>query len=97
MLDKKTKAKMNRLLHRAAPIDWEKLVDELSTEERRAIVKELEGICHHTVQLAGYIEERHGYGCGDRGHKKALKTANKWGKMIWMKVFGYNGYIDINV
>lgn len=47
-------------------------------------------------QMARYFDERHGYGCGDQGHDKAVKSLNKAGKAIWCKAFGYNEYLDIN-
>ena len=42
--------------------------------------------------MAAYILERDGYGCGDQGHKTAIKRMNKTGKTIWMTAFGYNGF-----
>jgi hypothetical protein len=42
------------------------------------------------------MDERHGYGCGDQGHKKAVNQANRNGKIVWMKVFGYNGYVEVH-
>jgi hypothetical protein len=97
MMTKSQKSKMNHLLNKAAPIDWEKIVNKMTQEERGIIQRELEGISIRAAELSGYLEEREGYGCGDQGHKKAMRTCNRWGRKIWTKVFGYNDYIEINV
>lgn len=91
---KKTKAQR---FMRLAPVDWEKAVDKLMIEERDEIRRELEGIAERAAMLAGYLDERHGYGCGDQGHSKAVKTANHHGKMVWMKTFGYNGFHPLTI
>lgn len=80
-----------------SPIEWEKKVDELSGSQKDELRRYLEGISERAAMLAGYLEERHGYGCGDHGHKNAVKRANRNGKMVWVKVFGYNGFIDITI
>jgi hypothetical protein len=79
-----------------APVDWEKAVDKILTRQRDELRRQLEGIAERAAVLAGYMDERHGYGCGDQGHKKAVKQANRNGKMVWMKVFGYNGYVEVH-
>lgn len=58
--------------------------------------RELEGISLRAGEMAAYIDERHGYGCGDQGHDKALKRMNKVGRTIWMKAFGYNAFHDLS-
>ncbi|HEA70070.1 hypothetical protein LCGC14_1484360 [marine sediment metagenome] len=80
-----------------APVDWEKTVDRMNTQARGDLRRELEGISARAAMLAGYLDQRHGYGCGDQGHKKAVKRMNRHGKMVWMKVFGYNAHHDINI
>lgn len=80
-----------------APVDWEKTVDRIKSQDRDTLRRELEGIAERAGILAGYLDERHGYGCGDRGHKAAMKRANKNGKLIWMKVFGYNGFHELTI
>ena len=82
---------------RKPAFDWEKTVDQLSTRERDELRKELEGTSARAAMLAGYLDERHGYGCEDQGHRKAVKRMNRNGKMVWMKVFGYNGYHEMNL
>ena len=95
-IDKDNK-KAIRLITKTAPIEWEKLVDTMPTGEREVLRQELEGISERAAVLAGYLDERHGYGCGDRGHENAIKRANRNGKMVWMKVFGYNGYHGLTI
>jgi len=80
-----------------APIDWEKTVDGLSISERGELSRKLEGISARAAVLAGYLDERHGYGCGDQGHKKAVRRANRNGKTVWIGAFGYNGYHDLTI
>ena len=81
-------------LMETAPVDWEKAVDKILTRQRDELRRQLEGTAERAAVLAGYMDERHGYGCGDQGHKKAVKQANRNGRMVWMKVFGYNGYVE---
>ncbi len=84
-------------LMQLAPVDWEKTVDGISTRERDDLRRELEGIGERAASLAGYLDERHGYGCGDQGHRKAVKKANRNGRMVWVKVFGYNAFHDLTI
>ena len=84
-------------LMKKAPIDWEKIVDKLSQNERQDLRESLENISERAGILAGYLDERHGYGCGDQGHDKAVKTMNRIGKIIHMKAFGYNAYHELKI
>jgi len=86
-----------RTLMKKAPVDWRKAVDRIPTEDRDKLRRELEEIAERAAMLAGYLDERHGYGCGDRGHKLALKHANRIGKLIWMKGFGYNSHHGLRI
>ena len=83
-------------LLKKAPVDLEKTVGKMSMNEREDLRRELEGISERAGQIAGYLDMRHGSGCGDQGHDRAVKEFNRNGKMIWMRVFGYNAYHDIN-
>ena len=47
-------------------------------------------------QLKLMDKMRYGYGCGDQGHRKAVKSLNKAAKIIWMKAFGYNAHYDLS-
>jgi len=89
---KKSIEEMAQDLMNLAPKDWEKTIDAIPEKERDSLRRELEGISERSGALSGYLEERHGSGCGDQGHEKAMKKAMRNGKMIWMKVFGFNGY-----
>jgi len=90
------KMKTTTIMKRA-PVHWEKTVDRLNTKDRDYLRRDLEELSKRVAMLAGYLDQRHGYGCGDQGHAKAVKQMNRNGKMVWMKVFGYNAYHDINV
>jgi hypothetical protein len=80
-----------------APVDWEKAVDKLTTSQRNEAAKELEFLSLRAAELSQYLVERHGYGCGDQGHKAGMRRANKRGKIVWMKAFGYNGYHGLTI
>jgi hypothetical protein len=87
---------VNELMN-IAPMDWEKTVDSMSSKEKDDMRRKLEGISLRAGELAGYLDERHGYGCGDQGHRAAVKEANRNGKIIWTKAFGYNEYHKITL
>jgi len=78
-----------------APIEWENIVDTMSDKERLRLQQELERLSERAGMLAGYLEERQGYGYGDRGHANAVKRANKIGKIIHVKAFGYNAFYKL--
>jgi len=59
------------------------------------LVKELEEISQRAGMMAQYLDEREGYGCGDQGHDKALKAMNRAGRIIHVRVFGYNTFRDL--
>lgn len=59
------------------------------------VIEDLEHIAKRAGMMAAYLEERDGYGCGDQGHKKAVKAMNRVGKIIHMKAFGYNAFHDL--
>ena len=84
-------------LLKLAPIDWEKTVDKLKENQRDELRREMGEIAKRAAMLEGYLDERHGYGCGDQGHEKAIKRANRNGKMLWMKVLGYNAFYDRSI
>lgn len=81
-----------KTLMEKAPVDWEKTVDAMSSDERYELKRELEGIAERALSLAGYLYARF-----DRGHSSAMKQANRNGKIVWMKAFGYNGYHDLTI
>ena len=85
---------IKRLLAKA-PIEWQKAVDRMSRSERNDAARAFEGIAKRAAMLAGYLDERHGYGCGDQGHDKGVETANENAQKVWCKVFGYNAYHEI--
>ena len=78
-----------------APVEWEKTLDRMKSADRNELVTELEAISYRAALLAGYVDARYGNGCGDQGHKAAVKSANKVGKIVRCKAFGYNAHIDL--
>ena len=80
-----------------APVEWEKVVDRMKSADRNELVTKLEGIAHRAALLAGYVDARYGNGCGDQGHKSAVKSANKAGNIVWCKAFGYNAHFDLRL
>jgi len=88
--------KWQRLIE-IAPVEWETTVNKMNNHDREELRSQFAHIAKVAAMLEGYLDERYGYGCGDQGHERAMKTANKNGKQVWMKVFGYNGYHELNV
>lgn len=78
-----------------ALVDLEKKVDNMTTQEKEEARVLLEGVAKKAGMIAGYLDERQGYGYGDQGHNKAVKRLNRNGKMIWMKVFGYTAFHEL--
>ncbi len=84
-------------LMQLAPCDWQGAADKLGASGRDEIRRALEGVAVRAAELARYMDERAGSGCGDQGHAKAVKAANKAGRKVWCGVFGYNDFIDFTV
>jgi len=76
-------------------IEFFEIINHKTRGELRDLWEEFENIAVRAGQMAAYIEEREGYGCGDQGHKKALKALNRAGRIIQTKAFRYNGYHDL--
>lgn len=72
-----------------APVDLEKKVDTLDTNTKREIADTLSRLAEVAASKAAYFEERYGYGCGDQGHKKAVKEFNRVRKAV-RKALGFN-------
>jgi hypothetical protein len=81
---------------RRPPVEWGKTVNRMKTDDRRELARELEEISRRAAMLAEYLNERYGYGCGDQGHKKGVKSANKAGQKVWCGAFGYNAHHDFS-
>ncbi len=77
------------------PLDWRAAVDRLSPSERDALRREAESAALHAAMFATYLDERAGHGCGDAGHERAMREANRTGRTLWCKAFGYNGFIEL--
>ncbi len=72
-----------------APGDLEKKADALNADARHEITETLSRLAEVAASYAAYFEERYGYGCGDQGHKKAVKEFNKVRKAV-RKALGFN-------
>lgn len=77
------------------PTNLDETVSAMSPEHRRLAVIALESVALAIVQRAAYINMRYGAGCGDQGHKAAVKAFNRAGKKVWVGVFGYSAYRDL--
>ena len=86
-----------KLIQEVPPFKWEETVDEMTEEERSDMARQLNGLACRAVELGSYIEKRYGYGCGDQGHKSAVKYCNKRGKKVWVDVMGYNFYLGLTI
>ena len=73
-----------------APADLQYAVDSMTKAERQKAERYLEGIAYRAAGFAAYLGERCGHGCGDQGHERAVKAANKARKAVWCGAFGYN-------
>ena len=83
-------------LLRLAPISWQETADKMGPQERNEARQALEAISARAGMLAAYLDERHGSGCGDQGHAKALRQANRTQRAI-RKAFGYQITHDLSV
>lgn len=77
-------------------VDLEKIADKMTEQERNDLSRELEGLSLRAGEIAGYFYMRSGSGCGDQGHRAAVKRLNRNGKNIWVKAFGYNAYSNVS-
>ena len=77
-------------------VDLPLLSKKMKPDELDETRQRLEAIAQRAAFMAAYLEERQGYGCGDQGHAKALKSANHAARTVWMKAFGYNAYHDLS-
>ena len=74
------------------PMAWQELTEKMTKDEQEIIRQYLEAIALKAGQLAGYIDMRHGFGCGDQGHIAGVQQLNTNGRRIHCNVFGYNAY-----
>ena len=86
------------LTQRIAEMPLVELGDECARMESAdldLVARDLEGIAAHCALRAAYLAMRHGCGCGDQGHKSAVKDANKVYRQV-RKALGYNITHPIN-
>lgn len=96
-LEEAKKESITSRLMSIPPVSWRQEADAMKPEDLDGARRFLEGIAERCATFAAYLDERHGYGCGDQGHKKGVEKANKVGRLLWCKGFGYNAYHDVTV
>jgi len=79
-----------------APAQWADLFEKLGGEDLRELIKDLEAVAERAAMMATYLEERHGYGCGDQGHASAVKACNRAARIVHCRALGYNAYKDLS-
>jgi len=79
------------------PSEWEHTADEITEEAREAFHSALEAVAKRAAMLAAYMDQRAGFGYGDMKHTKALKEANRVGRLLWVKGFGYYDFHDLRI
>jgi len=84
-----------KMLFELAPVDFQSFINDLSNVDRQKLADEIEGIAIQATFAHAYVQERHGYGCGDQGHEDAAKAANKARRKVRNNVIGYNETRDI--
>ena len=77
------------------PADFERLADQLDEQEREWLTDELMQIAIGAGRLAGYMNHRSGFGCGDQGHKAAVRNCNTVVKKI-RKTLGFYATHDLS-
>jgi hypothetical protein len=80
-----------------APVEWQAAFDAMPEADRDKVRRSLEGTAERAAMLAAYADARAGAGYGDQGHKAAVKAANKAGRLVWCKAFGYNGFHELTI
>lgn len=79
------------------PADWEGYADGLTEIEKERVRRDLEAIAERAAMLAAYLDSRHGYGGGDQGHEKAVKAANRAGRIVWVNALCYNDHTPLTI
>ncbi len=79
------------------PADWQGAADALSESGRAEMCRRMEGIAYRATMLARYLDGRSGPVGGDQGHNKAMRAANRAGRIVWCQAFGYNQHDDLTV
>ena len=61
-----------------APVEFDAFCsDSANRAKLQTLEQTLEGIATGAARLAAYLGQRHGYGCGDQGHDRAVRESNK--------------------
>lgn len=56
---------------------WESLLSKLDTHDTQQLEHELSSLIQRATLLEAYVSHRFNTGCGDQGHMKSAKKANK--------------------
>jgi hypothetical protein len=67
----------------------------MTDDEKRQLGDHFEGLAVNAARIAAYLEQRHGSGCGDQGHEKAVKEQNRVARKV-RQAMGYQQTLDIN-
>jgi hypothetical protein len=79
------------------PAEIQSAVEKMSDIEKHDMMSKLAHVAARAAEYHAYVGERYGYGCGDQGHKSAVKEMNKVGKKVWCNAMGFNAYIPLNI
>jgi hypothetical protein len=73
-----------------APVEFDAFCSQPANRARlQTLEQALEGIATGADRLAAYMGQRHGYGCGDQGHDRAVRESNKVVATV-RRAFGYH-------
>ena len=86
-----------RFLTEVSLFELQKNVEQMNEEDKSEMRRELEGIALRAATFAAYINERQTWGASDLGHEKAVKNLNRVRKLVWVKAFGYNAFLPVNI
>lgn len=59
------------------PVEWQGRCDSMTSQQKDAMIRELDSLIQRMAMLSAYVGRRYGYGCGDQGHDSGVKEANK--------------------
>ena len=68
---------LTRELLNAPPNEWEERASKLNDMEKQDVEHDLSALIQRATLLESYVSHRWNTGCGDQGHNKAAKKANK--------------------
>ncbi len=84
-----TPAQVVKALRRYPPVRWERWVNRMTTEQRQQYADGFETLAIQAAWMTGYLEARHGSGCGGQGHIASMQHSNVVRGKV-RKAFGYD-------